>query len=125
MFQHLIPSRFRSRTGSAAAPVEEQHACAELDSMPLPFSPLISEMLAMHAHTRQVGWLAERESCRDEFQLAARAVIYQLQQAWEHQTGGRGTIDDLLVPSRPSRQTDFTSPRAPGNPAPWNRNLAS
>lgn len=76
------------------------HACASLDAI-WPFSPLITELLAIHAHTRHLNWLSQRETCREEFRLTARAILSQLLQAWGYQTGGRGTLDDLLIEEEP------------------------
>ncbi|MFE2498796.1 hypothetical protein [Streptomyces scopuliridis] len=109
-------SRSRVRTRPHSQPADTRHTCSELDAMPLPFSPLVSEMLAMHAHTRQIAWLAEREYCPDEFRLAARSVLGQLLQAWDHQSGGHGTIDDLLVDPRTPSSTGYTArPTATGS----------
>ncbi|MEV6133651.1 hypothetical protein AB0M05_43775 [Streptomyces violaceusniger] len=92
----MIWHRFTKSAASQPAPAADApHACAALD-VPLPFSPLITELLAMHAHTRHLTWLAQRETCREEFQAAARSLVGELLRAWEHQTGGRGSIDDLL-----------------------------
>lgn len=71
--------------------------CASVEAMPTAFSPLITQLLAVHAHTRQINRLAQQEVHRAEFRLAARAVVSQLLEAWAHQTDGCGTIDDLLV----------------------------
>lgn len=74
--------------------------CASVEAMPTAFSPLITQLLAVHAHTRHINRLAGHELHRAEFRLAARAVVSQLLEAWAHQTDGRGTIDDLLVEPR-------------------------
>lgn len=77
--------------------------CTSLEAMPTAFSPLVTQLLAVHAHVRQINRLAEQEVHRAEFRLVARAVVSELLQAWEQQTGGHGTIDDLLVDAGPAR----------------------
>ncbi|AEM88714.1 hypothetical protein [Streptomyces violaceusniger] len=104
---------FAKRTRPVPAPDRVEHACADLDAMPLPFSPLITELLAVNVHTRRLIWLAQQEMCQEEFRLAAHAVIKHLLEAWAHQTGGRGSVEDLLM--------DLPAPRvtgAPGTPGP-------
>lgn len=78
------------------APATDRHACADLDAMPLPFSPLVTELLAVHVHTQKLTWLARQERCPEEFRLAAHAVLGHILEAWAHQTGGRGSIQNLL-----------------------------
>ncbi|GAA3372119.1 hypothetical protein GCM10017744_102310 [Streptomyces antimycoticus] len=92
----MTSHRFTKSAARKSAPAAgTPHACTALD-VPLPFSPLITELLAMHAHTRHLTWLAQRETCREEFQAAARSLVSELLRAWEHQTGGHGSIEDLL-----------------------------
>lgn len=45
--------------------------------------------------------------CAEEYRLIARAVIHHILEGWQNQTGGRGTIDDLLLQpanSRPAKE---------------------
>ncbi|TBO59461.1 hypothetical protein EYS09_11975 [Streptomyces kasugaensis] len=94
-------------------------ACADFVAVPRPLSPLVTELIALHAHTRHLSWLSEREDCPDEYRLLARSVVRQVLAGWHHQTGGRGTIDDLLTgtdrthrgESRPAT-FHFTLPRS-------------
>jgi hypothetical protein len=99
---------FTKRTRPAPAPASIQHACADLDEMPLPFSPLITELLAVNTHTQRLIWLAQQETCPQEFHLAAHAVLKHILEAWAHQTSGRGSIEDLL--------TDPPAPHVTGVP---------
>ena len=65
--------------------------------MPQLDSPLITELVALQAHTRNLGWLSARELCRDEYQHLARLILQQVLEGWQAQTGGRGRIEDLLT----------------------------
>jgi hypothetical protein len=74
---------------------------------PLPqlFSPLIAEMMAAYCHTKHLAGLAQDERCLAEYQLVARSIVQHVLEGWQNQTGGRGTIEDLLLGRRPSRST--------------------
>ncbi|MFB8441232.1 hypothetical protein ACFC7A_19520 [Streptomyces niveus] len=96
--------RFR-KTAPAPAPTAAPRiarACGELDSLPLAFSPLIAEMMALYCHTRPIGALSQSEQCAEEYRLVARSVVHHILEGWQNQTDGHGTIDDLLLePRRP------------------------
>jgi len=104
---------FAKRTRPVPVPASVQHACADLDDMPLPFSPLITELLAVNVHTRQLIRLAQQERCPEEFRLAAHAVLKHILEAWAHQTGGRGSIEDLLMDPPAPRDTGVPGTRGP------------
>ena len=93
----MIWHRFSVRRRRKAPDAVVVPPCASVEAMPTAFSPLITQLLAVHAHTRQINRLAQQEVHCAEFRLAARAVVSQLLEAWAHQTDGRGSIDDLLV----------------------------
>ncbi|MFD5425609.1 hypothetical protein [Streptomyces sp. NPDC127084] len=95
----LLTRLFRkSAPASAAGIVPREHrACDELGAITRPFSPLIAELLALYCHTRPIGALSQAENCRDEYQMTARQIVHHLLEGWQNQTGGRGTIDDLLI----------------------------
>lgn len=98
--------RFRkTATVRSTAPTAPStvRACGELDSLPLPFSPLIAEMMALYCHTRPIGALSQSEQCAEEYRLVARSVIHHILEGWQNQTDGRGTIDDLLLERRAPR----------------------
>ncbi|MER8160052.1 hypothetical protein [Streptomyces sp. NPDC094472] len=97
---------FARRSRPLPAPASVQPPCADLSGMSLPFSPLITELLAVNVHTRQLIALAQQERCPEEFRLAAHAVLKHILEAWALQTGGRGSIEDLLM--------DLPAPRVTG-----------
>ncbi|MFI0742358.1 hypothetical protein ACH4PU_30430 [Streptomyces sp. NPDC021100] len=109
--------RFTQRTRPAPAAREAPHACAALDDIPLHrmFSPLITELLATRVHTGRLDRLASRESCPEEFRLVARPIITELLRAWAHQTGGRGSIEELLESPSTSQSTRTFLNHAAGN----------
>ncbi|MGW5817614.1 hypothetical protein [Streptomyces noursei] len=74
-----------------------ENTCADTAAISYPMGPLVSEMIALHTHTRHLEWLSERENCPDEYRLLARSIVRQVMAGWRHQTGGHGTIDDLLT----------------------------
>ncbi|AJC61983.1 hypothetical protein [Streptomyces sp. 769] len=82
---------------SAFSSRHNENTCADLAAISHPMGPLVSEMIALHTHTRHLEWLSERENCPDEYRLLARSIVRQVMAGWRHQTGGRGTIDDLLT----------------------------
>ncbi|MEU5109658.1 hypothetical protein AB0H07_46750 [Streptomyces sp. NPDC021354] len=112
----MISKLFAKRPVLKPAPAAAPHACEGLDGAVLPFSPLITELIAMNAHTRHLSWLAQREQCPDEFRTAAHALLSELLQAWKHQTGGCGSIDDLLHDPRPLHSLGVPAPRNPAAP---------
>lgn len=88
--------RRKFRQPAAPAPVS-LHACTEADAWTPSPSPLITELLATVPHTRQITWLAERETCADEYQLIARTIVSHLLTGWQAVTHGEGQVEDLLV----------------------------
>jgi hypothetical protein len=91
-------STYDGPSGTPAA----RHACsAVLDGMPQLDSPLITELIALQAHTRNLGWLSAREPRRDEYQHLARLVLQHVLQGWHAQTGGRGRLEDLVAHPEP------------------------
>jgi hypothetical protein len=120
-------SRFRN---PAPAPVVavmpgDYRACDELGAITRPFSPLVGELLALYCHTRPIGALFQTEDCRDEYQMTARSVIHHILEGWQNQTGGRGTIDDLLLQPRQSRTTGIPATRPAEYSVPGDHGLAS
>ncbi|MFI5634691.1 hypothetical protein ACIA8E_36155 [Streptomyces sp. NPDC051664] len=100
--------RIRRRIRLATPPDETatwappQHACADLvDAMPQLDSPLITELIALHAHTRNLGWLSTREAHPEEYRHLVRPILQHLLDGWRAQTGGRGGLEDLLT-ARPT-----------------------
>jgi hypothetical protein len=97
----MLFDRFnRSTPAPTPAPVDAHRPCDELGAIATPFSPLIGELLALYCHTRPLGALSQDESCPQEYQLIARSVIHHVIEGWQNQTGGRGTIEDLLLQPR-------------------------
>ncbi|MFF9569963.1 hypothetical protein [Streptomyces sp. NPDC014685] len=77
-----------------------EHACAEVvdvDNVPLP-SPLLTELIALRAHTRHLGWLSEREQCPEQYQRLVRTLMQDVLDGWHAQTGGNGRLEDLIPP---------------------------
>ncbi|MCB5910389.1 hypothetical protein [Streptomyces pinistramenti] len=61
-------------------------------------------MVALHTHTRHLSWLSERENRPEDYRLLARSIVRQVLAGWHHQTGGLGTMEDLLADdARPDR----------------------
>ncbi|MFE5482945.1 hypothetical protein [Streptomyces sp. NPDC056527] len=85
-------------TGPLAPP--EYRPCDEAQAITRPFSPLIGEMLALYCHTRPIGALSQSEACPEEYRVTARQIIQHILEGWTNQTGGQGTIDDLLLEPR-------------------------
>ncbi|MFH8558870.1 hypothetical protein ACH4FE_35510 [Streptomyces celluloflavus] len=81
----------------AAFPDRHTERCANFAVVAQPLGPLVTEMIALHAHTRHLSWLSEREQCPDSYRLLARSIVREVLAGWHHQTGGRGTIDDFLT----------------------------
>lgn len=106
--------RKTTTTTTAPAPAPTVRACNNLDSLPLPFSPLIAEMMALYCHTRPIGALSQAEQCTEEYRLVARSVVHHILEGWQNQTDGRGTIDDLLLEPRRSNAPATSYERAPG-----------
>lgn len=90
----------RSTAAPAPFPAGTHRPCDELGAIAQPFSPLVGELLALYCHTRPLGALSQDESCVQEYQLIARSVIHHILEGWQNQTGGRGTIEDLLLQRR-------------------------
>ncbi|MGW7068810.1 hypothetical protein ACWGII_42365 [Streptomyces sp. NPDC054855] len=75
-----------------------QHSCSEVvDGMPQLDSPLVTELIALQAHTRHLGWLSSRENARDQYRHLARIAVQGLLEGWQAQTSGSGRIEDLLT----------------------------
>lgn len=88
----------RPSTPCAPAPSSRGHACSPVvDTVPLP-SPLLSELIALRAHTRHLGWLSERERCPEQYERLARTVLQDLLDGWLAQTDGIGRLEDLIQP---------------------------
>ncbi|WP_425824625.1 hypothetical protein [Streptomyces fractus] len=84
-----------------------------MDTAPLPSSPLLAEMTALRAHSRQLGWLGEREQCPEQFQQLARSIVADLLEGWRAHTGGQGSLDDLIQPpAGPARLVPSARPGA-------------
>jgi hypothetical protein len=84
----------RAQARTAARP-----SCA--DESGTPDTPLLTELRAIQSHSRHLGWLSAREHQPDEYQELAGAIVAQVLQGWRTQTGGLGTLEDLL----PTRST--------------------
>lgn len=125
----LIRSRKTTQPPAPAAvptpPCVPSSYCDDLNAMPRLFSPLIAEMMAAYCHTRHLAGIAQDELCTSEYQLIARSVVHHVLEGWQHQTGGRGTIDDLLLQPRSSRTAGFPSPHAADSPVAREHRLAS
>ncbi|GLW19732.1 hypothetical protein Stsp01_64750 [Streptomyces sp. NBRC 13847] len=80
----------------SAFPDRHTERCAQFATVAQPLGPLVTEMIALHTHTRHLAWLSEREHCPDSYQLLARSIVREVLAGWHHQTDGRGTIEDLL-----------------------------
>ncbi|MER6074646.1 hypothetical protein ABT187_38700 [Streptomyces sp. NPDC001817] len=99
----LLGIRKRRRPSTRKTPTYERayatpHACSEvLDGLPQLESPLVTELIALQAHTRHLGWLSTREQRPDEYQHLARIVLQHVLEGWHAQTGGRGRLEDLLA----------------------------
>lgn len=91
-------------------------------------SPLLEEMTAIRLHTVQLHHLTAHEQHRETYQQMARIQIGHLLAGWQQQTGGEGSLEDLLprnhalktptpdgVPVRESLPT--VSAHAPGRAA--------
>ncbi len=96
----------------APAPIH-QPACAQLATMPRPRTPLIAEMLALYCHTRPIGALAGQEQSAEDYRMIARSVIHHIVEGWQQQTGGRGTVDDLLLIPRTSHTAPHLASTVP------------
>lgn len=120
-------SRFRKAAPApaVAAMPGDYRACDELGAITRPFSPLVGELLALYCHTRPIGALSQTEDCRDEYQMTARSIIHHILEGWQNQTGGRGTIDDLLLQPRHSRTTGSPATQPAEHSAPGDHGLAS
>lgn len=96
--------RLRRRNHSAPAPIhdETERACSALDALPLPYSELIGEMMAIYCHTRPIGGLSQDINCPEEYRMVARSIIHHILEGWWNQTDGHGTINDLLIDSADS-----------------------
>lgn len=84
---------------ATATPTSTPYPCQDLDALPLAFSPVIGELMAVVCHTRAIGDLSQNGQCADEYQFVARSVIQHILEGWQNQTGGHGTIEDLLISS--------------------------
>ncbi|MFE3770895.1 hypothetical protein [Streptomyces sp. NPDC059122] len=125
MFSFLRRTRRRKPAVPAIAIIDitafssrhNENTCTDLAAISYPMGPLVSEMIALHTHTRHLEWLSERETCPDEYRLLARSIVRQVMAGWHRQTGGSGTIDDLLTDdartSRVPAQDDHPSDSSP------------
>ncbi|EST18004.1 hypothetical protein M878_45895 (plasmid) [Streptomyces roseochromogenus subsp. oscitans DS 12.976] len=99
----MLLGKLRRRRQAAATrtlerPYATPHACsAVVDGLPQLDSPLVTELIALQAHTRHLGWLSAREQCPEEYRHLARLVLQHVLEGWHAQTGGRGRLEDLLV----------------------------
>ncbi|MFJ5035643.1 hypothetical protein ACIQB5_48370 [Streptomyces sp. NPDC088560] len=104
-----ILKRLRAATRTAATyerPYTASHACSEVvDGLPPLDSPLVTELIALQAHTRHLGWLSAREQRPDEYRHLARLVLQHILEGWHAQTGGQGRLEDLLA--YPNRAGDL------------------
>lgn len=123
--------RFR-RTPRPAAPAPvpapdcvPTGACADMRPLPKLFSPLIAEMMATYCHTKHLAGLAQDERCAAEYQLVARSIVQHVLEGWQNQTGGRGTIEDLLLGPWTSRPTVVPAPHAADFPVAREHRVAS
>jgi hypothetical protein len=93
----------RRRPATSTPPTYERpytapHACSEvIDGLPQLDSPLVTELIALQAHTRHLGWLSAREQLPEEYRHLARLVLQHVLEGWHAQTGGRGRLEDLLT----------------------------
>lgn len=107
------PAAHTTPAPTAPVPVQDgtSRACSALDALPLPYSDLIAEMMAIYCHTRPIGALSQDTVCPEEYRLVARSVIHHILEGWQNQTRGQGTINDLLlepVSSRPAGSAGST-----------------
>lgn len=122
---------FRSpRTPRPAAPPatpapDVPAACADMRPLPKLFSPLIAEMMATYCHTKHLAGLAQDERCPAEYQLVARSIVQHVLEGWQNQTGGLGTIEDLLLGPWQSRQTVVPASHAADFPVAREHRVAS
>lgn len=101
----------RPRIQPPTLPAPPVRPCDELGTIAEPFSPMIAEMLALFCHTRPLKALTQVEQCPQEYQLLARQIIQQLLNGWVAQSGGRGSIDDLIARPTPAPPPDMTASR--------------
>ncbi|MGW9047320.1 hypothetical protein ACWGQL_32920 [Streptomyces lydicus] len=103
-----------------AFPDRHTERCANFAVVAQPLGPLVTEMIALHTHTRHLSWLSEREQCPDSYRLLARSIVREVLAGWHHQTDGRGTIGDLLTDdahrARRGRVPEQRDARASGLP---------
>lgn len=99
-------------------------ACQDLEALPRLFSPLVTEMMATFYHTRQLAALSQSERSA-AYQMAARSVTHHVLEGWQHQTGGRGTIDDLLLQPRASHRMGAAKSRPAPRPGMGEHSYAS
>ncbi|MBT2446036.1 hypothetical protein J7F03_02815 [Streptomyces sp. ISL-43] len=100
MIRRLLGRIATPATAHTPAPAASGSACGNVSAM-LAFNPLITELLAVHSHTRHLPALAEQTPSPEEFRLVARAILASVLEAWSRQTDGEGTVDDLLLEPRP------------------------
>lgn len=87
------------------------HACADsVDTVPLP-SPLLTELIALRAHSRHLSRLSELEHRPEQYQHLARTVLQDLLDGWRAQTDGTGQLTDLI---QPPAHTPRQAPRTHG-----------
>ncbi|WP_331736733.1 hypothetical protein OG426_55260 (plasmid) [Streptomyces canus] len=123
-----IPSFRRTRRPATAIPAPAPDfpaACADMRPLPKLFSPLIAEMMAAYCHTKHLAGLAQDEHCPAEYQLVARSIVQHVLEGWQNQTGGRGTIEDLLLGPWTSRPTAPPASHAADFPAAREHRVAS
>lgn len=116
----------RPATPPSTTPEPEFPAsCADMRPLPKLFSPLIAEMMATYCHTKHLASLAQDERCPAEYQLVARSIVQHVLEGWQNQTGGCGTIEDLLLGPRTSRPTVVPASRAADSPVAREHRVAS
>jgi hypothetical protein len=110
---------------TAPAPTAPAHdattsrACSALDAMPLPYSDLIGEMMAIYCHTRPIGALSQDINCPEEYRMVASSIIHHILEGWWNQTDGQGTINDLLLEPAAFRTVRDVSSRRDRAEPPW------
>lgn len=118
----------RTRRPATPAPIpapEFPASCADMQPLPKLFSPLIAEMMATYCHTKHLAGLAQDERCPAEYQLVARSIVQHVLEGWHNQTGGRGTIEDLLLGPWTSRPTVVPASHAADFPIAREHRVAS
>ncbi|MEW1913815.1 hypothetical protein AB0442_36220 [Kitasatospora sp. NPDC085895] len=111
---------FRRTPARPAAPVRARSAvrpaCADLGLLPSSFSPLIGALLESYCHTRTAAALVRGQLEPEEYRAVAGAIVRDLLEGWAVQSGGRGTVEDLLAAPAPVLPVPRTPAGAPPGP---------